>query len=88
MNGIEKITGQIDADVQKEIDELTAQAQAQAAEFGHSVQREMAYLAVHSVLHLLGYDHENGGLEAMRMREKEEAVLTQLGLPRTVSYTE
>ena len=40
------------------------------------------------VLHLLGYDHENGGLEAMRMREKEEAVLTQLGLPRTVSYTE
>ena len=34
------------------------------------------------------YDHENGGLEAMRMREKEEAVLTQLGLPRTVSYTE
>ena len=63
-------------------------AQAQAAEFGHSVQREMAYLAVHSVLHLLGYDHENGGLEAMRMREKEEAVLLQLGLPRTVSYTE
>ena len=63
-------------------------AQAQAAEFGHSVQREMAYLAVHSVLHLLGYDHENGGLEAMRMREKEEAVLIQLGLPRTVSYTE
>ena len=43
---------------------------------------------VHSMLHLLGYDHENGGLEAMRMREKEEAVLTQLGLPRTVSYTE
>ena len=41
-----------------------------------------------SMLHLLGYDHENGGLEAMRMREKEEAVLIQLGLPRTVSYTE
>ena len=37
---------------------------------------------------MLGYDHENGGLEAMRMREKEEAVLLQLGLPRTVSYTE
>ena len=32
------------------------------------------------MLHLLGYDHENGGLEAMRMREKEEAVLLQLGL--------
>ena len=49
---------------------------------------EVAFLTVHSMLHLLGYDHENGGLEAMRMREKEEAVLTQLGLPRTVSYTE
>ena len=40
-----------------------------------------------SMLHLLGYDHEAGGLEAVRMREKEEAVLIQLGLPRTVSYT-
>ena len=39
------------------------------------------------MLHLLGYDHEAGGLAAVRMREKEEAVLMQLGLPRTVSYT-
>ena len=37
-----------------------------------------------SLIHI----YENGGLEAMRMREKEEAVLLQLGLPRTVSYTE
>ena len=56
--------------------------------YGHPLQREVAFLTVHSMLHLLGYDHENGGLEAMRMREKEEAVLLQLGLPRTVSYTE
>ena len=61
---------------------------AQANLYGHPLQREVAFLTVHSMLHLLGYDHENGGLEAMRMREKEEAVLTQLGLPRTVSYTE
>ena len=61
---------------------------AQAKEFGHSTRREVGYLTIHSMLHLLGYDHENGGLEAMRMREKEEAVLIQLGLPRTVSYTE
>ena len=67
---------------------MPTRAAAQAEEYGHSVERELSYLAVHSVLHLLGYDHENGGLEAMRMREKEEAVLTQLGLPRTVSYTE
>ena len=44
-------------------------------------------MTVHSMLHLLGYDHEVGGLEAVKMREKEEAVLIQLGLPRTVSYT-
>ena len=60
---------------------------AQAKEYGHSNRRELAYLVVHSVLHLLGYDHESSGLEAVRMREKEEAVLMQLGLPRTVSYT-
>ena len=56
-------------------------AQEQATLYGHPLQREVAFLTVHSMLHLLGYDHENGGLEAMRMREKEEAVLTQLGLP-------
>ncbi len=63
-------------------------AMEQAELYGHSLQREVAFLTVHSMLHLLGYDHENGGLEAVRMREKEEAVLIQLGLPRTVSYTE
>ena len=63
-------------------------AQEQANLYGHPLQREVAFLTVHSMLHLLGYDHENGGLEAMHMREKEEAVLLQLGLPRTVSYTE
>ena len=82
MNGIEKITGQIDADVQKEIDELTAQAQAQAAEFGHSVQREMAYLAVHSVLHLLGYDHMDEGPMKAQMRRREEHILEGLGIRR------
>ena len=63
-------------------------AMEQANLYGHSLQREVAFLTVHSMLHLLGYDHENGGLEAVRMREREEAVLQQLGLPRTVSYTE
>ena len=42
---------------------------------------------MHSMFHLLGYDHQAGGLEAVRMREKEEATLIQLGLPRTVSYS-
>jgi len=58
----------------------------QSEMFSHSIQREFAYLTVHAVLHLLGYDHENGGLETVRMREKEEAVLSRLGLQRDSSY--
>ena len=57
-------------------------AQAQAAEFGHSVQREMAYLAVHSVLHLLGYDHLDEGPQKAQMRAREEAILEGLGVTR------
>ena len=58
----------------------------QAERYGHTIQREVAFLTAHSVLHLLGYDHENGGIEAVKMREKEEAVLIMLGLPRNGSY--
>ncbi len=61
-------------------------AAAQAEEYGHSFQREVGYLTVHSMLHLLGYDHVDGGLEAVHMREKEEAVMLQVGLPRGGSY--
>ena len=56
-------------------------AAAQAAEYGHSVEREAAYLAVHGLLHLLGYDHEVPE-EARVMRAREEAILTPLGLVR------
>ncbi len=59
----------------------------QAEEFGHSFQREIAYLTAHSMLHLLGYDHIAGGIESVHMREKEEEVMKQLGLPRTSNYT-
>ncbi len=58
----------------------------QAEQYGHSIQREFAYLTVHSMLHLLGYDHEAGGLAQVRMREKEEEVLARLGLQRDASY--
>ena len=58
----------------------------QAAEYGHSLQREIGFLTVHSMLHLLGYDHVDGGIEAVHMREKEERVLTELGLKRNESY--
>lgn len=55
-------------------------ALAQANLYGHGIEREVAFLTVHSMLHLLGYDHEKGGLEQMTMREKEENVLDALGL--------
>ena len=61
-------------------------AVSQAALYGHSLQREIGFLTVHSMLHLLGYDHEAGGLDQVRMREKEEAALTKLGLKRNSSY--
>jgi len=58
----------------------------QAEQYGHSIRREFAYLTVHSMLHLLGYDHEDSGLAHVRMREKEEDVLLLLGLNRGSSY--
>ena len=61
-------------------------AMEQAERYGHTVEREVGFLTVHSMLHLLGYDHENGGLELLRMREKEEEALAELGLKRDSSY--
>ena len=55
-------------------------AYSQADLYGHTIQREIAFLTVHSMLHLLGYDHENGGLEEVVMQEKQENVLAELGL--------
>lgn len=56
-------------------------AAQQAEEYGHSFYREVAFLAVHGMFHLLGYDHENED-DARIMRRKEEAVLSALGLTR------
>ena len=58
-------------------------AEAQAAEFGHSVQRELCYLTVHSVLHLLGYDHLDEGPMKAQMRAREESILESLGITRS-----
>ena len=57
-------------------------AEAQGGEYGHGAEREAAYLAVHSVLHLLGYDHLDEGPMKARMREREEAILAALGITR------
>lgn len=56
---------------------------AQAREFGHSVRREIGYLTIHSVLHLLGYDHLDDGEQKMMMRAREEHIASTIsGLNR------
>lgn len=72
-----KILGDVVISVEKAVE--------QAEAFGHSLQREVGYLTAHSVLHLLGYDHVEN-MEKVRMREKEELVMDQLGLPASSSY--
>ena len=49
-------------------------ANAQAKEFGHSVRREIGYLTIHSMLHLLGYDHLDEGPQKTQMRKREEEI--------------
>ena len=49
-------------------------AVAQAKEFGHSVKREVGYLTIHSMLHLLGYDHLDEGEQKKKMRQREETI--------------
>ena len=57
-------------------------AKQQAAEFGHSARREVGYLTIHSILHLLGYDHMDEGEMKRQMRTREEIIAGQLGLQR------
>lgn len=56
-------------------------ARAQAREYGHSAEREMAFLTVHGMMHLLGYDHIEES-DQMEMRREEEYVLGHLGITR------
>ena len=55
-------------------------AEEQAEEYGHSFERETAFLTVHSMLHLLGYDHELGEEEDAEMRRKQSEILDGMGL--------
>jgi len=58
----------------------------QAQNYGHSLEREVGFLTVHSMLHLLGYDHETSLLDQRIMREKEESVLEKLGISRDATF--
>ena len=57
-------------------------AAQQAKEFGHSTKREVGYLTIHSILHLLGYDHVDEGPMKRQMRAREEAILADIELSR------
>ena len=85
-NGVYDVNHSTGAKILGDIVISMEKAVEQAKRFGHSLEREVGYLTAHSMLHLLGYDHEKGGIARVRMREKEEEVMMQLGLPSTASY--
>lgn len=85
-NGVYDVNHSTGAKILGDIVISMEKAVEQAERYEHSLEREVGYLTAHSMLHLLGYDHENGGIERVRMREKEEEVMMQLGLPSTASY--
>ena len=85
-NGVYDVNGETGACMLGDIVISMEKAVAQAEMYGHSLEREVGFLTVHSMLHLLGYDHVGGGLKATRMREKEESVLDKLGISISESF--
>lgn len=85
-NGVYDVNHDTGAKILGDIVISMEKAVEQAKMYNHPLQREVGFLTVHSMLHLLGYDHEAGGIEAVHMREKEETVLTQIGWKRDNNY--
>ena len=55
-------------------------AREQGEAYGHGMEREVAFLCVHSMLHLLGYDHETGEEDELEMRQRQTAIVERMGL--------
>lgn len=85
-NGVYDINNETGASLLGDIVISIETALKQASLYGHSLEREIGFLTVHSMLHLLGYDHELGKLEERIMREKEEEILNTLGISRDVTF--
>ena len=91
---LDMVNGEYEGDLEMEVDPDTGlvplgdmilsveRARTQAEEYGHSFDRECAYLTVHSMLHLLGYDHEREEEDRRLMRNLEEEIMQELGLLR------
>lgn len=85
-NGVYDINNETGACLLGDIVISIETALKQAEIYGHSLEREIGFLTVHSMLHLLGYDHEEGKLQERIMREKEESILGNLGISRDVTF--
>ena len=76
-----EIDGGLDVNVLGDLIISVERAEEQAADYGHSVRREMAFLTVHGMLHLLGYDHMEDE-ERAEMEAEQRFVMEKLGIPR------
>ncbi len=85
-NGIYDINQETGASLLGDIVISMETAIKQAKIYSHSLEREIGFLTVHSMLHLLGYDHEGSTLEAVKMEEKQETILDQIGISRDATF--
>ena len=76
-----EVTGGFDINVLGDLVISVERAEEQAKDFGHSVKREMAFLTVHGMLHLLGYDHMEEA-DRLEMEKEQRFVMEKLGIPR------
>ena len=72
---------EVDEKLSDTVKEAVEKAIEQAGDYGHSVRREIAFLTVHGMLHLLGYDHIEEA-DRVEMRKEEDFVMEQLGISR------